>query len=205
MVGLIVWWTFGTMTRQALAVGVRPVTPREARHRVQADTVRPPYTKADVRFTQGMIAHHAQALRMTRLVSARTGRQDLRLLAERIEVSQRDEIKLMQRWLAARHEEVPNPDASIMVHDAAGEMVLMPGMLSEEEMAQLAKAEATKFDRLFLEFMIRHHEGALTMVANLFATNGAGQDAEIFQFASDVGADQRAEIRRMRAVLLTLK
>lgn len=153
---------------------------------------------------QGMIAHHAQALAMTSLVPARSGRADLRLLAERIEVSQRDEIALMQRWLHDRGADVPSPDARHMHHggaDGAAQQTLMPGMLTDAEMTELANAQGPAFDRLFLQFMIRHHEGALVMVSELLATSGAAQESEVFRFASDVDADQRAEIARMRALL----
>ncbi|HEX5727417.1 MAG TPA: DUF305 domain-containing protein [Longimicrobiaceae bacterium] len=163
-----------------------------------ADTVRGRrYTAADVRFMQGMIGHHAQALEMTVLVPARTGRRDFLLLSERIAVSQQDEIARMRRWLLDRGEEAPDPAAG-HAHHGAGDHALMPGMLTREELARLAAASGAEFDRLFLEFMIRHHEGALTMVETLFASPGAGQDSELFQFATDVEADQRAEIDRMR-------
>lgn len=171
------------------------------------DVARPPYSSADVRFMQGMIAHHAQALDMTALLPARTTREDMRLLAQRIEVSQKDEIALMQRWLAVRHERVPNLDAHHVVmpgmsmSDTHMDNMLMPGMLTAEQLSELAKMKDAEFDRLFLQDMIRHHEGALVMVRDLLATNGAAQEPEIFQFASDIDADQRAEIMRMRALL----
>jgi uncharacterized protein (DUF305 family) len=156
-------------------------------------------TETDVRFMQGMISHHAQALEMTTLLPSRTGREDMRLLARRIELSQADEIAMMQRWLRARGRSVPDPHAH---HDHAG--ALMPGMLSPEDMRRLEAAQGQEFDRLFLEFMIRHHDGALTMVNDLFSTAGAGQEPEIFAFASDVDADQRIEIDRMSALLLEI-
>ncbi len=158
------------------------------------------HTAADVRFMQGMIGHHAQALEMTALLESRTTSDDMRKLAQRIEVSQADEIKMMQQWLQARGQPLPDPHA----HHAHG-ATLMPGMLTPEEMARLAAAKGPSFDRLFLEFMIKHHEGALTMVKDLFATRGAGQESEIFAFASDVDADQRMEIDRMGAMLSTVK
>jgi uncharacterized protein (DUF305 family) len=154
------------------------------------------YTPADVRFMQGMIGHHAQALEMAALLPARTASDDLRKLALRIDVSQADEIKMMEQWLRVRGEAVPDAHA----HHAGG-APLMPGMLTPAEMARLADARGTEFDRLFLEFMIKHHEGALRMVEDLFATRGAGQDVEVFSFASDVDADQRMEIDRMAAML----
>jgi uncharacterized protein (DUF305 family) len=150
------------------------------------------YTEADVRFMHGMIPHHAQALDMTGLVLERTENEHIRRLAQRIEISQRDEIARMRRWLQVRGEPVP---------DERHRGTLMPGMLTEEEMARLSAAQGSEFDRLFLELMIHHHEGALVMVDDLFTTDGAGQEAEIFLFASHVDADQRAEIARMRGML----
>ena len=160
------------------------------------DVSRVQHTAADVRFMQGMIGHHAQAVEMTALVASRTTSDAMRSLARRIEVSQADEITMMQRWLEARGQERPGPHA----HHAAG-ATLMPGMLTPAEMDRLAAATGAAFDRLFLEGMIKHHEGALVMVKELFATPGAGQESEIFAFASDVDADQRMEIDRMRGML----
>jgi len=149
---------------------------------------------AGVRFMQGMIHHHAQALVMTDLIPARTGSEEIRTLGRRIEVSQKDEIARMRRWLEARGEAVPEGHA----HGP-----LMPGMLTDEDLARLADATGAEFDRLFLEYMIRHHEGALVMVADLLSTEGAELGPEIFQLASHVDADQRAEIARMRGMLTT--
>jgi uncharacterized protein (DUF305 family) len=170
----------------------------------QSDTRRPPagYTPADVRFMQGMIGHHAQALVMTALVAERTSRQDFALLAERIEVSQKDEIAQMQRWLRDRSEEVPSPDAH--VHAAMGHGELMPGMLTQQELDALRDARGVAFERLFLQLMIRHHDGALVMVRQLFDSPGAGREPEVFIFASDVDADQTAEIQRLRRLLDSL-
>lgn len=167
----------------------RTIGAREA-----ADLSRVRFTPADVRFMQGMIGHHAQALDMTALVTSRTTRDDIRALARRIDLSQADEINMMEGWLTARGQEVPGGH----VHE------LMPGMLTPEEMDRLAQARGAEFDRLFLEGMIKHHDGALVMVQQLFESPGAGQDSEIFAFASDVDADQRAEIARMAAVLMEL-
>jgi uncharacterized protein (DUF305 family) len=164
-----------------------------------ADVSKVQYSAADVSFMQGMIAHHAQAVEMTELLATRTNSDDMRKLALRIQVSQADEIKMMQRWLEARGQEVPGPHA-MHQHGAA----LMPGMLTPDEMARLAAAKGTAFDRLFLEGMIRHHGGALVMVRNLFATPGAAQESEVFAFASDVDADQRMEMERMGAMLKEL-
>ena len=162
------------------------------RSTAQTDTRRPPFTAADVHFMQGMITHHAQALVMAALVPTHTSRDDLLLFAKRIEVSQQDEIAAMRRWL----------ESHAMHHDSAGTMeMLMPGMLTAHQLAQLSAAQGPAFDELFLRFMIQHHEGALTMVSRLFGTTGAGQDAEMFRFASEIESDQQAEIMRMRAML----
>jgi uncharacterized protein (DUF305 family) len=157
------------------------------------------YTEADVQFMQGMIHHHAQALEMTRLVPERSRHRGLHLLAERITVSQGDEIAWMQRWLDERNQDVPDPSAH--AHHGAEEMPLMPGMLTPDQMARLTAATDTTFDRLFLELMIQHHEGALVMVADLLDTQGALQDSETFRFVADIDVDQRSEIRRMRTLL----
>ena len=145
---------------------------------------------------QGMIGHHLQALEMTKLLPSRSVRADMELLARRIEISQADEIEMMRSWLQSRGEPLPDPHA----HHAPG-APLMPGMLTPREMQQLADAKGAEFDRLFLTFMIKHHEGALTMVEELFETPGAGQQSDTFAFASDVDTDQRMEIARMSAML----
>jgi uncharacterized protein (DUF305 family) len=150
---------------------------------------------------QGMIGHHAQALDMAGLVPSRSSHPSVKLLAERIDVSQRSEIDLMRRWLRNRGHAVPAPDAH--AHAAMGHGELMPGMLTQEQVLQLAAARGTGFDRLFLQQMIRHHEGALQMVSQLLAANRA-LDAETFRFVSDVDADQRAEIQRMQSLLRSL-
>ncbi|HEY8453423.1 MAG: DUF305 domain-containing protein [Micromonosporaceae bacterium] len=160
----------------------------------------PSYTAADVEFMQGMIAHHAQALRMTSLVPERTDREEIVLIARRIEVGQQDEIDRMAAWLERRGEAVPDGDHHH--HHAGGE--LMPGMLTEEQFAQLEAARGAQFDRLFLELMTYHHEGALTMVADLLAAGGA-QDPEVFDIVSHIEADQRIEINRMRGMLASLE
>jgi uncharacterized protein (DUF305 family) len=165
-----------------------------------ADLSHVQHTPADVRFMQGMIGHHAQAIEMTDLLETRTARDDMRLLGRRIALSQADEIAMMRQWLAARGQQPPDAHA----HHAPG-APLMPGMLTAEEMARLAAARGSDFDRLFLEYMIKHHDGALAMVHDLFATPGAGQEADIFAFASDVDADQRMEIDRMGAMLKELQ
>jgi uncharacterized protein (DUF305 family) len=171
----------------------------------------PSYTAADVRFMQGMIGHHAQALAMTALIPTRSSRQDIRMLGQRITVSQKDEIAMMQQWLRDRHQQVPARNAQPGGQTMAGNSMnmpgmamsdtLMPGMLTSEQLADLAKTTGDEFDKLFLADMIRHHEGALVMVKSLLGTTGSGQEAEVFRFASEVDTDQRAEIARMNALL----
>ncbi|HEY2115144.1 MAG TPA: DUF305 domain-containing protein [Candidatus Angelobacter sp.] len=151
---------------------------------------------------QGMIMHHAQAVEMTALIPSHTQNQELRTLGARISSSQSDEIKFMKRWLAARGEPVSMPMPAMASKDMPHHpMPLMPGMLTPEQMEALHKAKGAEFDHLFLTGMIQHHGGALTMVKDLFNTPGAGQDAELFNFATDVDSGQRAEIRIMQAML----
>jgi uncharacterized protein (DUF305 family) len=182
---------------------VQPGAPGEPPRPISADAAvdvsHVQHTPADVRFMQNMIGHHAQALEMTALLPARTRNADMRKLAQRIEVSQADEIKMMQAWLKSRGVPLPDQHAQHM----AG--ALMPGMLTAAEMERLAAATGREFDRLFLEFMIKHHAGALVMVQELFASPGGGQEAEMFAFTSDVDADQRMEIDRMRRMLEELQ
>jgi len=192
---------------------VQPGAPGERSQAIDGGAERAPvrtgHSAADVHFMQGMIAHHAQALVMTELAPDRASREDVRLLARRIEVAQSSEIELMQRWLRARGEPVPevvaggthDHHAHHAHHAGHGDHALMPGMLTEQELERLAAASGPEFDRLFLEFMIRHHEGALVMVADLFAAEGGGHESEMFQFASEVDGDQRIEIERMRRML----
>jgi len=160
----------------------------------------PPISTADVQFMQGMITHHDQAVEMTDLIESRTGNRELRSLGARISRSQADEIKFMKRWLISRGQEAPKDNTHDM-HMSHGSMGLMPGMLSPEQMEALRKAKGGEFDRLFLKGMIQHHDGALIMVKDLFDTAGAGQDAELFNFATDVDSGQRAEIRVMQKML----
>ncbi len=161
----------------------------------------PAYTDADVEFVQGMIPHHGQALVMTALVADRTSSDDIPLMAERMDVSQRDEIELLEQWLEDRDEEVP--DASADHSHSAGAGDLMPGMLTDDELAQLAAATGPGFDRLFLQYMIRHHQGARTMVADLFS-GGGGEEPQVFQLAQLIDSDQSIEIARMNDLLSKL-
>ncbi len=162
----------------------------------------PPPSPADVEFMQGMIMHHAQAVEMTGLIASHTENKGLRSLGAKISISQTDEINFMKRWLVARGQTVSKRMRDMpgmnMSHDM---MKLMPGMLTPEQMDALRKAKGAEFDRLFLEGMIQHHGGALTMVKDLFNTAGAGQDAELFDFATDADNTQRAEIRIMESML----
>jgi uncharacterized protein (DUF305 family) len=155
-----------------------------------------PPSPADVAFMQGMIMHHQQAVEMTALIPSHTSNKDLALLGARISHSQAEEIKFMQRWLAARGQPGSMAMPGMPHHD-----MLMPGMLTPEQMAALRQAQGAEFDRLFLAGMIQHHTGALTMVKDLFDTAGAGQDAELFDFTTDVDTGQRAEIRIMQSML----
>ena len=166
----------------------------------------PPRSPKDVEFMQGMIMHHAQAVEMTALIKSHTENKELRLLGERISKSQADEIKFMKRWLEARGEPEQPPmqgmtHMDMPGHDMSGHHMLMPGMLTPKQMDALRTAKDAEFDKLFLAGMIQHHNGALIMVKDLFDTAGAGQDAELFNFATDVDSGQRAEIRIMRTML----
>src|SRR5687768_2461319 len=160
----------------------------------------PPPSPADVQFMQDMIMHHAQAVDMTALIESHTENKDVRSLGARISRSQSDEIKFMKRWLVSRGLPV-SPAMTDMHHNMSHGSMLMPGMLTAEQMEALGKAKGEEFDRLFLKGMIQHHDGALTMVKELFDTAGAGQDAELFNFATDVDSGQRAEIRVMQSML----
>ena len=154
----------------------------------------------------GMIPHHAQAVKIAGWAATHGARSDVRILCERIVVAQRDEIALMQKWLRDRNQKVPDANATHlrMLHGGVEHDMLMPGMLTDEELAELDRARGTEFDRLFLRAMIKHHEGAITMVDQLFASAGAGQEEDVFRLASDVYADQTTEIDRMEKMLATL-
>jgi uncharacterized protein (DUF305 family) len=173
--------------------------------KAKADSARHPYTAADVQFMQGMISHHAQAIVMADWSPTHGASPSVRTLSERIINAQQDEIATMQQWLRDRQQEVPAADPKGMamtMNGGGGEQhMLMPGMLTEAQMSQLDQATGTEFDRLFLTFMIQHHRGAVSMVQDLFATYGAGQDETVFKFASDVNVDQSTEIARMEKML----
>lgn len=191
----------------ALAAGcasrpaVAPVAPQAeaAQHHHMPDlpaTAGPGFTVADVRFMQHMIGHHAQAVRMAEMAPVNGASDDVVRLARKIDISQRDEIVMMKRWLQERRQAVPD--------EAHSHAMMMPGMLTDEQFAQLGAARGTAFDRLFLTLMTRHHEGALQMVQELFRTPGAGQEPDIFRFATDVDADQRDELVVMERLLHAL-
>lgn len=170
----------------------QPAASQEHMHELPA-TDGPGFIVADVRFMQGMISHHAQAIHMAAMAPSHGAGERLLKLAQKIDISQKDEIKFMQRWLAERQQAVPD---SMQVS-----MMMMPGMLTPEQIAQLDQARGQDFDRLFLTFMIQHHQGALSMVDSLFASPTAAQDSDIFRFVTDVQVDQSAEIDVMGSML----
>ena len=185
-------------------VVVQPGAPGQPTKNLPAGTRAklPPSSKKNVEFMQGMIMHHGQAVEMTALIKDRTDNKELRLLGDRISHSQSDEMNLMRRWLIARGESTEMqamPGMKMSGMSTSG--LLMPGMLTKEQMDALKKAKGAEFDRLFLQGMIQHHKGALEMVKDLFDTSGAGQDAQLFNFATDVDSGQRAEIRIMETML----
>jgi uncharacterized protein (DUF305 family) len=210
---------YAQKTDPATPVVVQPGAPGKPSRTLPPSTkaTLPQRSQADVEFMQGMIMHHAQAVEMTALIASRTENKDLRSLGAKITTSQSDEIKLMKRWLAARGESVSMPMGAVsgtmpgmagmdmsnqMSHDTSRQpRGLMPGMLTPGQMEALRKAKGAEFDHLFLTGMIQHHEGALTMVKDLFDTAGAGQDADVFNFATDADNTQRAEIRIMQTML----
>ncbi|HXU39448.1 MAG TPA: DUF305 domain-containing protein [Blastocatellia bacterium] len=191
-------------TAPATPVVVQPGAPGKPTRTLPSTTraTLPPVSPSDAEFMQGMIMHHAQAVEMTALIESHTENKDVRSLGARISSSQSDEIKFMKRWLAARGQpisrEMHDMSHMNMSHES---MALMPGMLTSAQMEALRKARGEEFDHLFLTGMIQHHGGALTMVKDLFDNAGAGQDAELFNFATDVDSGQRAEIRIMQSML----
>ena len=183
----------------------------EALYEARQDSARMNYTEADVAFMHDMIPHHAQALIMSRLAPENDASPAIRTLAARIINAQQDEIRLMQRWLRRRGEPVPEVEIDgleLTIHGLGDRMRhdhSMPGMLTDEQLEELAAARGQEFDRLFLQYMIGHHQGAVVMVENLFAQDGAGQDDAAFRLASDINVDQRTEIARMQRMLDALR
>ncbi len=186
------------------AVAVQPGAPGTP-SRVLPPSTRPAVPKIspeDIRFMQGMIMHHGQAVTMTAMIPSHTENKQVQLLGERISASQSDEMNFMKRWLAARGEPVSMAMPGMPEMDMSGNaMPAMPGMLTPAQMTALGQAKGPQFDRLFLSGMIQHHNGALIMVKDLFDTEGAGQDADLFNFATDADNTQRAEIRIMQGLL----
>ena len=181
----------------------------------RADKGKPPFVEADVKFMQGMIHHHAQAILISKWAPSHGASESVRKLCERIVVAQRDEINMMSAWLRQRGQEVPAADTLGTGHQHTADMqhmpgmampmpALMPGMLTPAQVAALDSARGTRFDRLFLEYMIQHHRGAITMVHQLFSSDGAANDGVIYRFASDVEADQGTEIERMTRMLAAI-
>ena len=188
---------------QQTPVVVQPGAPGQPTRTLPSSTraTLPPHSPADAQFMQDMIMHHAQAVEMTALIDTHTENKALRSLGARISRSQSDEIKFMKRWLTARDEATSPPMHHMPGMDMSSHQMLMPGMLTEEQMAALRNAKGQEFDELFLKGMIQHHSGALIMVKELFDTAGAGQDAELFNFTTEVDSGQRAEIKIMKTML----
>jgi uncharacterized protein (DUF305 family) len=206
LAGLFSLPVFAQQADPATPVVVQPGAPGKPTRTLPPSTraTLPLRSPADVEFMQGMIVHHAQAVEMTALIESHTENKELRSLGARISRSQSDEIKFMKRWLTARGEPISMamPEMPAMsAMDMSSHQMHMPGMLTAKQMDALRKAKGEVFDHLFLTGMIQHHNGALIMVKDLFDTAGAGQDAELFNFATDVDSGQRAEIRIMQTML----
>lgn len=178
----------------------------EAAYRARLDSARTRFTPADVRFMTGMISHHGQALVMAALAPSHRASESVRVLCARIINAQKDEIATMQGWLRDRGQPVPEVQVHglMLMIDGAEHAMHMPGMLSDQQLQELDRARGTEFDRLFLTYMIQHHQGAITMVHELFATDGAGQDELAFKVANDIQVDQATEIARMELMLSAL-
>ena len=207
-----------TVCAQQAPVIVQPGAPGKPTKTLPPSTrgTLPPASPKDFEFMQGMIMHHAQAVEMTALINSHTENKELRLLGARISKSQSDEINFMKRWLSVRGQPI-SPATSTTTHgqqmpgNMAGHQMpghqmpshemLMPGMLTATQMEALRNAKGEQFDQLFLKGMIQHHNGALIMVKDLFDTAGAGQDAELFNFTTEVDSGQRAEIKIMQGML----
>jgi uncharacterized protein (DUF305 family) len=170
----------------------------------RADSARKPYTEADIHFMSAMIAHHAQAIDIARWAPTHGASGPLQILSERVINAQRDEIALMQQWLRERRLPVPEASATMTTGGSGHLHHQMPGMLTPAQLQQLDQARGKEFDRLFLTFMIQHHQGAVTMVKELASSQGAGLDDTVFKLASDISADQTSEIDRMQQMLAEL-
>ena len=198
--------TLAAVASPARAQNARSQSDLAAIAKAREDSARRPYTAADVHFMTGMIGHHAQAILMAGWAPTHGASPSVRVLCERIINAQRDEIATMQQWLRDRQQPVPepNPMGMKMKMDGMEHTMLMPGMLTEEQLKQLDAARGKEFDRLFLTFMIQHHKGAVQMVKELFDSYGAAQDDLVFKFASDVNVDQTTEIARMERMLVAI-
>jgi uncharacterized protein (DUF305 family) len=175
----------------------------------RADSLRRPYVQADIDFMNGMIAHHAQAIVMAKWAPSHGASAQMQTLCARITNAQRDEIRTLQGWLRDRNQAVPEPDTPtgmgmMMMHGGQQHAMLMPGMLSADQMHELDQARGEEFDKLFLKFMIQHHHGAVSMVDDLFGSYGAAQDQLTFKLANDISADQTTEIARMQKMLVAV-
>jgi len=177
--------------------------PEAAKAKARADSARWPYTAADIRFMSTMIHHH-EAIVMAKMAPTHGASESVQRLCQRIMNAQSDEIAMMSRWLTDRNQPVPQPNPAGETMQMGGTMhtMLMPGMLTEEQMKQLDAARGPEFDRLFLTFMIQHHRGAVQMVQELVSNRGAANDETVFKFAADVNVDQTTEINRMLEMLL---
>lgn len=176
--------------------------------RARADSLRNPYVEADVEFMYNMIGHHAQAITMSRMAPTHGASPEVQRLASRIINAQQDEIATMERWLRDRRKPVPeipaNGGPTMMLMHGEPMQMLMPGMLTPDELKALDAARGEEFDKLFLTDMIRHHRGAVSMVKDLFGSYGAAQDELVFKFANDVNVDQTTEIARMQKMLASI-
>jgi uncharacterized protein (DUF305 family) len=195
----------GAMQTAATPTIAQPSDPQYIAQ-ARADSLRLPYTQADVSFMSGMIGHHAQAIVMSRWAPTHGASPSVLILASRVINAQQDEIVTMQRWLRDRRKPVPEATAAgmTMMMDGVEHVMLMPGMLTEVQMKDLEEARGPEFDRKFLTYMMQHHRGAVSMVRDLFGTYAAGQDETVFKFASDVNVDQTTEIARMEKMLAAL-
>jgi uncharacterized protein (DUF305 family) len=200
------------VTAVLLSVGCAAKAPQataldRAIERARQDSLQFPYTAADIHFVSGMIGHHAQAIVMSRMAPTHGAKAEVQRLAERIINAQQDEISIMQEWLRERRQPVPEakPGPMKMVMNGHEHEMLMPGMLTAQQMQQLDSARGPAFDELFLTLMIQHHRGAIAMVNELLASPGAAQDRTVFKLAADVNVDQTTEISRMERMLVTVK
>lgn len=191
-------------TQSSTQVASNSTSELETLYWARQDSARTRYIKADVDFMTGMISHHAQALVMSALAPTNGANAEVQTLAARIINAQKDEIASMQQWLRDRGQTVPEvhiEGTHLMVHGGGDHAMHMPGMLTQEQIDELEEARGNDFDRLFLTYMIQHHSGAITMVDELFGTDGAGQDEAAFKMASDINVDQITEIARMKKML----